>query len=380
MAYINRFVKSQVDVSNGDQLTVGLKGVLMSGVVLEGNSTAVIKGIVLNQRGSDAVATKNGENWDIAIESAAFIMGGQRGLFLQGSGGTVSNAGRVFADGTAVHIEGRNHNFNNSGSVEGFTGVYIIPDGGSMVNDVGGTITGEQVGIISTGLITNFGTITGGIAARLFGSESGLVNKGEIFGNILVHGQKTVLDMRGGEMNGVIRSEAGLTTVITDVSDLRFVASGGEASVRASVDYSLGNGVSKLVLTGTAAISGKGNNEGNTLVGNDGNNALRGMQGYDTLDGGKGDDTLTGGANQDIFIFERGDGHDVITDFRVSSAGDERDRIELGNLTSWQDRETFMDDHVRNDGQGNVIIEFDDQSITLAGLRKSDLSREDFNF
>lgn len=37
----------------------------------------------------------------------------------------------------------------------------------------------------------------------------------------------------------------------------------------------------------------------------------------DLLSGGTGNDTLTGGANKDMFMFEDGDGQDIITDFQV---------------------------------------------------------------
>ncbi len=64
------------------------------------------------------------------------------------------------------------------------------------------------------------------------------------------------------------------------------------------------NGVNALVesltLTGTAAISGTGNANNNTLIGNSGNNTLDGLAGNDNLQGGAGNDTLIGGLGDDI--------------------------------------------------------------------------------
>jgi Ca2+-binding RTX toxin-like protein len=69
-----------------------------------------------------------------------------------------------------------------------------------------------------------------------------------------------------------------------------------------------------------------GTNKGETLTGTKfadklwgkgGNDKLLGQGGDDKLDGGKGNDTLTGGTGKDTFVFSKGDGKDVITDFNV---------------------------------------------------------------
>ncbi|MEO1151675.1 MAG: cadherin-like domain-containing protein, partial [Pseudomonadota bacterium] len=55
-----------------------------------------------------------------------------------------------------------------------------------------------------------------------------------------------------------------------------------------------------------------------TRNGNNSNNILGGTAGDDMLNGGGGDDQLSGGEGQDTYVFEAGDGADVITD---ASAG-----------------------------------------------------------
>jgi Ca2+-binding RTX toxin-like protein len=71
--------------------------------------------------------------------------------------------------------------------------------------------------------------------------------------------------------------------------------------VEASVAWTLGAWVEKLVLTGTAALSGTGNALGNVMAGNDGANLLDGGEGADTLTGGAGADTLLGGLGDDLY-------------------------------------------------------------------------------
>ena len=62
-------------------------------------------------------------------------------------------------------------------------------------------------------------------------------------------------------------------------------------------------------------LGGDGNDE---LYGEKGNDSLIGGAGDDSLWGGAGNDTLTGGDGSDIFIYNSGDGNDVITDFNSS--------------------------------------------------------------
>ena len=56
-------------------------------------------------------------------------------------------------------------------------------------------------------------------------------------------------------------------------------------------------------------------NENNTLIGNGGNDTIRGDNGNDILIGGKGDDILHGGYGDDTYIFNKGDGNDIIVDY-----------------------------------------------------------------
>ena len=84
----------------------------------------------------------------------------------------------------------------------------------------------------------------------------------------------------------------------------------------------------------------EGNDYNNTIIGSayndeidgdDGNDSINGGAGNDTLDGGEGNDTLTGGNGNDIFIYENGDGNDVITDY---TQGRDVVRIEDGYISS----------------------------------------------
>ena len=85
-----------------------------------------------------------------------------------------------------------------------------------------------------------------------------------------------------------------------------------------------------LLLTGTAGHD--------ALTGKLGADTINGGDGNDTIAGGLGNDLLTGGAGNDIFVFQPGDGSDVITDFR---AGEDRLKITTdGTFAVWQEATT----------------------------------------
>ena len=105
------------------------------------------------------------------------------------------------------------------------------------------------------------------------------------------------------------------TFVGTDGPD-RYNGKGGN-------DVVTGGGGNDLLLGGSGHDDLEGDTGDDQLFGGSGNDQLDGGSGVDELDGGYGNDTLTGGigddlldggAGADVYVFNRGDGHDVILD------------------------------------------------------------------
>jgi len=114
------------------------------------------------------------------------------------------------------------------------------------------------------------------------------------------------------------------------------LANEGVDVVSSSVDYSLSAHVERLFLTGTANLTGTGNDLHNTLYGNSGDNLLSGgigndtlnaQAGNDTLDGGLGNDYLKGGLGNDTYVFGLNAGRDTIDN---SDAGNGNDKVLFG--------------------------------------------------
>ncbi|GAP95103.1 DUF4347 domain-containing protein [Leptolyngbya sp. NIES-2104] len=143
----------------------------------------------------------------------------------------------------------------------------------------------------------------------------------------------------------------------------------GTDSVSSSVNWTLGDNIENLTLTGTAqngtgnALSNQlsGNNESNTLIGLAGNDILRGLGGADILIGGQGNDTIDVGTDRviDVVVYAAGNGRDTILNFRRGEGGDQLrvdssmniDVVDNGVTTT-----LFLRDQMAGFGRGTQLM------------------------
>lgn len=140
------------------------------------------------------------------------------------------------------------------------------------------------------------------------------------------------IDGRGGAdtMTGGIGDD----TFVVDRADDQAIEYAGQGSdeVRAGVSFTLSANVERLVLTGSAALSGSGNDLANTLIGNGAANRLSGAEGADTLVGGAGNDTFTGGADADWFVLAATSGSNGLDRLLDVESGFGRDVIDVARF------------------------------------------------
>lgn len=222
---------------------------------------------------------------------------------------------------------------------------YYVDNAGDVVIERAGGGMDTVIASISWTLGANLEklTLSGGMIIDGIGNELNNVLLGNAAANVLLGmGGDDTLD--GGAGADTLKGGTGNDIYIIDDANDRVIETIAEGTdlVKASISYTLGNNIEKLLLTGNAAIDGTGNSLGNIIMGNAGLNDLSGLGGNDTIDGGAGADriaggtgldTVTGGAGNDVFVFATGDlssrnpnGADVITDF---AAGD---RIDLSAI------------------------------------------------
>lgn len=125
-------------------------------------------------------------------------------------------------------------------------------------------------------------------------------------------------------------------------------------------------------LAGADTLSGE--NGKDLLLGGDSKDLLIGGNGSDTLNGGNGDDTLTGGNSPDVFVFDYGFGHDVITDFDTHN---DKIWVDHNMWTSFDD----LTGHAVQVGRDVVLTsDFDGYTLTLQNVKLSALSASEFLF
>ena len=144
--------------------------------------------------------------------------------------------------------------------------------------------------------------------------------------------------LNGGDGNDILNGGADADFLFGGVGDDTYVidsfddlvveeAGAGVDTVRASINYTLGDNVEKLILS-SSATAARGNSSNNYLVANaalgstlnglGGNDTLLGGTGNDTLNGGDGNDSLTGGAGNDRLVGFSGN------DTLIGGAGSDR--------------------------------------------------------
>jgi len=153
----------------------------------------------------------------------------------------------------------------------------------------------------------------------------------------LISGNGAANQLFGMDGNDTLNGDAGADTmtggngndryIVDNVGDSIVEASGGGTDiVLSSVNFTLGNEVENLQLTGAYNMNGYGNALANAITGNGANNTLYGYAGNDTLAGGAGADFLNGGDGTDLI--DGGTGSDTMTGgngndlYIVDSSGD----------------------------------------------------------
>jgi VCBS repeat-containing protein len=112
--------------------------------------------------------------------------------------------------------------------------------------------------------------------------------------------------------------------------------------------------------------------------GTKGNDDLHGDAKNNILDGGRGNDKLTGGDGSDTFVFSRGYGKDVITDFDFKGA--DHDTLDLRKLVGVDSFKDLMARHIEKSGADVIITGDHGDQVTLSHFKIGNLAAADFLF
>ena len=117
-------------------------------------------------------------------------------------------------------------------------------------------------------------------------------------------------------------------------------------------------------------FGGRGNDE---IDGGAGHDYIRAGSGADVITGGTGNDYLNGGRGSDTFVFNDGDGHDVIRGF--DRGGDDLIDLSSYGFDSFSD----IEGHISG-GRRGTHIDLGDTEIYLSGTNVHTVTADDFIF
>lgn len=337
-------------------------------LVLFGDDVGIERVVIGTGTGAQAVSTGRG-----ALNVDASLV--QNDLEMVGNAGANRLTGTAFGD-TIDGGAGNDRIDGGSGTdlMRGGTGndTYVVDNAGDITLELANAGTDTVESSISWTLAAN-------IERLVLTGDADIDGTGNDLNNTLTgNGGNNTLTGAGG--NNTMYGLGGDDTYVVDsVGDRVFetqgassrVDAGGVDTVRASVNFTLGNFVENLVLTGSADVNGNGNALDNEIAGNTGNNRLDGKAGDDTLDGGGGNDVLigglgndvlTGGAGDDIFRFDTrlsaSSNVDQITDL----GGGDRIQLENAVFNRLRSTGTLSDDFFVS-GDGAVALDANDHVI-----------------
>lgn len=193
---------------------------------------------------------------------------------------------------------------------------------------------------------------------------------------------------------------------IDELDTITEAANGGIDTIFTLGSFTLGDNLENLDLSlNNEDANGTGNNLNNTITGSSSNNTLKGLGGNDTLNGGDGSDTLIGGAGNDIldgkgetstrrvggtetltlesdsvpdvFVYNNGDGTDLVNQFVRGQGGDLMSfrgiqSIDVVQFTDGLGGDTFLrlGDGITGNvgfGTGQTLVKLEDTAGLTAG-------------
>ncbi|MEZ0318207.1 MAG: beta strand repeat-containing protein [Methylophilaceae bacterium] len=242
-------------------------------------------------------------------------------------------------------------------------------------------------------VLTNYSTLslTGDLSALEHLDASGTAStKLNLTGNAAANyltGNAAINTLMGADGNDTLDGGAGADSMDGGADDdiyyvdnlgdsITELTNGGADTVIVKLTagtYTLQAGLENLVLTGTTAISGNGNELNNTLTGNSAANLLDGKAGADAMDGGAGADTYIIDDADDIvtesLTFAQSGGTDLVKSSVTFALGANIDNLTLTQIDG-------VDSNINGTGNelDNTIIGNAGNNILDGGLGKDNLN------
>ncbi len=278
------------------------------------------------------------------------------------------------------------------------TGTSAINGTGNELNNV---LTGNSAANILTGNVGN-DTLNGGAGADALvgglGNDTYVVDDiGDVVTEAANEGTDTVqsyltytlgvnlenltlmgtsaINGTGNTLNNVLAGNSGVNILAGGLGNDSYVIGAGDTvvenpgegtdTIQTSITYTLGANMENLILTGSRAINGTGNELNNSITGNSASNILTGGLGNDTLNGSTGADILFGGLGNDTYVVDnigdvateaQNEGTDTVQSSITYALGSNLENLTLTGSSAINGTGNELDNVLTGNSGANVVM------------------------
>lgn len=168
-------------------------------------------------------------------------------------------------------------------------------------------------------------------------------------GNDTLDGGAGSDSLRGGQGNDAYIVDSTSDVIVENVGE-------GVDSVSSSASYTLSANIENLTLTGTAVLSGTGNDLNNVITGNSNDNVIDGGLGNDTMIGGLGNDTYKVDSVGDVIVENANEGTgDSVNSSITYTLGTTLERLTLTGAAAINGTGNALDNILYGNTANNIL-------------------------
>jgi Ca2+-binding RTX toxin-like protein len=317
--------------------------------------------VIVEQPGGGTDEVRATVSATLAAEVERLVLAGSTAI--NGTGNAGDNA--LIGNAAANRLDGGAGDDTLAGGLGNDTLIGGSGNDTYVIDAAGDTITELAGGGIDTVRTSLSWTLATQLERLELTGSAALAGTGNELANVLI-GNAGANKLTGLAGDDTLDGGAGIDSLIGGLGDDTYLvdnakdvitelAGQGTDTVVASLNWTLGTNLERLVLAGTAALAGTGNTLANVLTGNAGANTLNGGTGNDTLIGGAGDDTYVVDATGDQVVEQADEGLDTVQSSVSITLAPQVERLVLTGTGALNGTGNDLDNRLSGNAGANVL-------------------------